>query len=225
MNAITDDMGPIWSDVARKISGRTDEECRVRYFNYLKPLLNRNVDWTPNEDALLFYLVNSIGNQWDLISKLLTGKSDVAAKQRYNFIMRKMEKTLTLVRASGDREAGEISPILDSQDMRRQVRAAVDAIINLRSSTSTLPSDWCYDYEFEFGPYFLPSVVQDTFCRRCALAVPSPQTGRKVCKKTGALPSNGSLITELLLPKVLITSLLLMDRLVRIMHQITPSCQ
>lgn len=173
--------------------GRTEKQCRLRYLKYLQPILKRT-EWTPNEDAVLFHLVNSIGKKWGLVAKLLTGKTEDATKNRYQFIRGKMENLLTLAPASGDREAGEISPLLDSQDMNEKLRAAVDAIINIRNGASSPPSNWCYDYDFTFGPYLSPSVVHDAICKRCALAVPSSQTGRKVCSKTGKLSTLEKLV-------------------------------
>lgn len=187
VNATPDNETSKWPSVAQKITGRTGKQCRERFLNHLKPNLRRNTEWSPAEDALIFHLVNSIGTRWSSIAKLLPGRSDNAAKNRYHIIRRKLERLLTFLSSCEGQEAGETNPllVLDSQDMSKHVSAAVDAIIALRSRAFTLPSEWSYAYDFTFGPYLLPSVVQDTVCKRCSLAVPSPQTGRRVCAKLG----------------------------------------
>lgn len=64
----------------------------------------------------------------------------------------------------------------------------VDYILALQSQMS-LPFEHRFDYGYWFGPFQEPSNDnlnnEGTFCKRCELMVPSQQTGKVVCTKTG----------------------------------------
>ena len=66
---------------------RTAKQCRERYFNHLKADLHKG-RWTAEEDAQLCHLKTSIGGQWVVISRAITGRSENSVKNRWHLLER-----------------------------------------------------------------------------------------------------------------------------------------
>ncbi|KAF8901733.1 hypothetical protein CPB84DRAFT_953074 [Gymnopilus junonius] len=62
--------GNSWVQVAAAIPGRTNDQCRERWTEYLRPCAT-GVTWTEAEDIRLLELVEKHGNKWALISSTI----------------------------------------------------------------------------------------------------------------------------------------------------------
>jgi Myb-like DNA-binding domain len=170
-----------WSAIATSVEGRTGKQCRERYLNHLQPKLRGlKLEWTPTEDALICYLCMDDSFGWSQIAKLLRGRSDNSVKNRYHCIRRKLDKLVLPMCKDPTSDKGN-----DNQEM---LRAAVDIFLQTEMTLSAA-SKWHYDFEFMFEPLAssqnAAAPMLETVCRRCSLLVPSPQTGRSVCRRTG----------------------------------------
>jgi len=76
-----------WVKVSNEIPGRSGKQCRERWLYQLQPGLKRE-EFTPEEDALLYRLVETMGTKWSEIQKKMPGRTDMDAKNRMNFLER-----------------------------------------------------------------------------------------------------------------------------------------
>ena len=78
---------------------RTPRQCKDRYINYLNPEINAR-QWTAEEDQCL--MINSLLNKtnWRSMQKLFPGRSEVAIRNRFNYLHRSYLKELKPTLAS-----------------------------------------------------------------------------------------------------------------------------
>lgn len=166
---------------------RTGKQCRERYFNHLKPSLNRSA-WSPQDDALLYQLYSTMGPKWAAIAGLLRGRNSNGAKNRFHAIRRRLEKDSSkLVSDSSKKESPTPQNLLnrlksfktidESTSRMETVRILIDAFEKKRSFPSAPTHGFAFD--------LINVLCNDIVCSRCGLSVPSKQTGGKICKKTG----------------------------------------
>lgn len=77
-----------WSDIAECIPGRLGKQCRERWSNHLDPTLKKG-GWSDEEDKVLVGAQAVLGNRWCEIARLLPGRSENSAKNRWNSAMRR----------------------------------------------------------------------------------------------------------------------------------------
>merc|ERR1740138_1172397 len=77
-----------WSNIAECIPGRLGKQCRERWSNHLDPTLKKG-GWTDAEDSVLVGAQAILGNRWCEIARLLPGRSENSAKNRWNSAMRR----------------------------------------------------------------------------------------------------------------------------------------
>jgi hypothetical protein len=71
------------------LPNRTTRQVRERYRLYLDPNINRN-PFSSEEDDLLLKLVDHCHQKWSQMTKMFTGRTDVALKYRYNKLSRRL---------------------------------------------------------------------------------------------------------------------------------------
>lgn len=88
-----------WNMIAQQLGTRNARQCRERWNNYLNPNL-RNDPWTEEEDRLLLEKSAIYGTHWNKISKSFRCRSDNSIRNRYQLLMRHMEKNNSLSSSS-----------------------------------------------------------------------------------------------------------------------------
>lgn len=80
--------GNAWMDVAACMPGRTNEQCRERWMEHLATPSSQ-VQWTKQEDEILFESVQSMGNQWKAIgAKVGNGSTGSQCRLRYDKLVK-----------------------------------------------------------------------------------------------------------------------------------------
>jgi Myb-like DNA-binding domain len=179
IQAIRQIRGPFrWSNIAALVPRRTGKQCRERYFNHLKPALNRS-EWTLVDDALLFHLHGRVGPKWSTIAALLRGRNNNNTKNRFHYSRRRLEKDVagaTNVSPSLRMKLLDHLPDSDSSDGTMDTIQILAHAIESKSALPTSSHDSAFD---------LVAADTTSVCRRCGLTVPSRQTGRMRCRRHG----------------------------------------
>ncbi|OHT04466.1 Myb-like DNA-binding domain containing protein [Tritrichomonas foetus] len=81
-----------WVEVAKRMSGRTAQQCRDRYSNYLFKEISTNA-FSPEEDSIIIQKFCEIGPKWVTISKCLKGRSGNNVKNRWYKCLNKMARS------------------------------------------------------------------------------------------------------------------------------------
>lgn len=72
-----------WSSIARRVPGRSDNQCLQRWTKVLKPGLKKG-SWTASEDALLKASIDMHGyGNWVAIAKLIDGRTPKQCRERW----------------------------------------------------------------------------------------------------------------------------------------------
>ena len=71
--------GLSWTEISKKIPGRTAEHLQNRFSNVLDPSLRKD-PFTEDERNVVFDAQRRLGNKWKAIAKLLPGRSESMVK-------------------------------------------------------------------------------------------------------------------------------------------------
>eukprot|EP00924_Labyrinthula_sp_SR-Ha-C_P004498 snap_masked-scaffold_1-processed-gene-2.19-mRNA-1 protein AED:0.44 eAED:0.44 QI:0/-1/0/1/-1/1/1/0/173 len=86
--------GNSWSQIGALFPSRSAKQCRDRWFNHLRPELNKS-PWSAQEDKRLFAAYKRYGNSWSKIAKeCFPGRTDLSVKNRFYSFRRKEQRVL-----------------------------------------------------------------------------------------------------------------------------------
>jgi hypothetical protein len=129
-------------------------------------------EWSPVEDAQVYYLQSTMGDRWELIAELIPGRTCDNVENRCQQINQRVEKEIL--------EHDEKMMATSAESPTTQVLKLV--VHALRNKTQLPP----IQYKFQFRLVACDNNDnEDTLCARCGLSIPSLQTGKQVCTKTG----------------------------------------
>ncbi|PWY73878.1 hypothetical protein BO94DRAFT_589411 [Aspergillus sclerotioniger CBS 115572] len=75
-----------WYEISQGLPGRTNKDCRKRWFHSLDPRLRKG-RWTADEDRTLVAAYERLGPAWKEIALLIPGRKDDQCAKRYNDIL------------------------------------------------------------------------------------------------------------------------------------------
>ncbi|KAF5119537.1 hypothetical protein DV495_000259 [Geotrichum candidum] len=75
-----------WDQISAQFEGRTNKDCRKRWFHSLDPTLKRG-RWTEDEDRILLEAYGKMGSVWNKIAQLIPGRTDDQCSKRYNDVL------------------------------------------------------------------------------------------------------------------------------------------
>ena len=80
-----------WNLISSLMKDRNPRQCRERWFKYLAPNV-RFEPWTLEEDKIIIDTYEEVGSKWALIAKKLRNRTQNAIKNRYFYLMRRIDK-------------------------------------------------------------------------------------------------------------------------------------
>ncbi|KAJ5291174.1 hypothetical protein N7478_000425 [Penicillium angulare] len=75
-----------WTEISKHLPGRSNKDCRKRWFHSLDPALRKG-RWSKEEDELLLAAHQRLGPAWKDIALLIEGRKDDQCAKRYNDIL------------------------------------------------------------------------------------------------------------------------------------------
>jgi hypothetical protein len=89
----------VWLQIARELNDRIydgkpvrqGKQCRERWYNHVHPGLRIGV-WNDAEDCILIERQKELGNRWNEIAKLMTGRTENGVKNRWKSLKKKAQK-------------------------------------------------------------------------------------------------------------------------------------
>ncbi|GMK57629.1 hypothetical protein CspeluHIS016_0404630 [Cutaneotrichosporon spelunceum] len=78
--------GSQWSKISVGLPGRTNKDCRKRWFHSLDPRVRKG-RWSPDEDDLLRKLYAELGPQWKAIALRIPGRKDDQVSKRWRDVL------------------------------------------------------------------------------------------------------------------------------------------
>lgn len=93
LKSLVDKYGEDWELVASKMKNRNPRQVRDRYVNYLAPYVDVS-PFTQEEDQRILEKVEEIGPRWLFMRQFFNKRSEIALKNRWLLLERKMRHGL-----------------------------------------------------------------------------------------------------------------------------------
>jgi hypothetical protein len=104
-----------WNRISSRIAGRSPRQCRDRWRHYLDPSLTL-APFTSQEDAHILQRYAEIGPKWKTIAGTLTGRTDIAVKNRWLWIERRQRRGSDAHVGPSVKPAARPAPVLPQSD-------------------------------------------------------------------------------------------------------------
>jgi hypothetical protein len=117
-----------WTRIAGFFPGRTNKQCRARFWSHLAPIVIVR-PWTQNEDFVLEGQHSAYGNQWARMLSFLPGRSINELKTRWNWLSKQRQPDFLVYRRM------EVENT-DRFDKRCFARVALEPNMEMPSSAS-----------------------------------------------------------------------------------------
>jgi len=177
-----------WSIVAQSLQDRTGKQCRERYVNHLNPRL-KVTDWSPVEDATIFYFYNVSGSHWAKMSRGIPGRTDNGIKNRFHNLRRQLEREdehrLRLSQAENFPQEIRLDRM---RDFPAHLAGKAAELWDMKNGIGVLAAQSVLGGNVSrnstrFGPF--RTAAEGELCVRCGLILPSLHTGSEICTKSG----------------------------------------
>jgi hypothetical protein len=141
----------------------------------------KEMPWSVLEDALICRLRSSQGPHWSMISPFLPGRTVIDVKSRYQFLKNRFIKCLKSVTLT--------TPLVEHMQALKQstLIKSTEVDVNILQHLADYIANGTQsvlDGDYTFGP-FRRITSTGELCTRCGLVMPSFETGRSICEKTG----------------------------------------
>lgn len=86
--------GTAWEEIAKKIPGKTDIQCKCRFYGILENRKRKSIKWTKEEDACLISAIEKHGIKWKSISDEVRGRTSSQCKCRWYKVLKEKNNKL-----------------------------------------------------------------------------------------------------------------------------------
>jgi len=125
-----------WIMIKKHVPHRTDMQCRERYCNVLDPAINKS-PWTPEEDARLFELCETLGmGKWSEIAKTMGGRTDNQCWRRWKQV-NKQSPELKNYREKVEKRKRGLASCFSGREKERS-SLTVDDVIEIENNMKLL---------------------------------------------------------------------------------------
>jgi len=99
--------GQKWTEIGRKIGGRSCKQVRDRYLNNLRPNINTK-PFSKEEDDKLISLYQNLGTKWKKIADQMPGRTESQVKNRFHIFLK---DTIPNIITKDAKKSSDTSPI------------------------------------------------------------------------------------------------------------------
>eukprot|EP00235_Prasinoderma_singulare_P008597 CAMPEP_0119164720 /NCGR_PEP_ID=MMETSP1315-20130426/4528_1 /TAXON_ID=676789 /ORGANISM="Prasinoderma singularis, Strain RCC927" /LENGTH=239 /DNA_ID=CAMNT_0007157919 /DNA_START=66 /DNA_END=782 /DNA_ORIENTATION=- len=82
LSALHKEFGNKWAEIARRLEGRTDQQCMGRWRRHLDPTIKKE-SWSTDEDQRLIELHKTHGSSWAQIATKIQGRTAQQCRARF----------------------------------------------------------------------------------------------------------------------------------------------